>query len=60
MVWASLSILSDYFCSERSGMATATVTAMVRVKVMVKVTVMEFKKMIHRIPRSQARKKAKG
>ena len=41
-------------------MATATVTAMVRVRVMVKVTVMEFKKMIHRIPRTKARKKAKG
>ena len=32
----------------------------VTVMVVVKVTVMDFKKMIHRIPRTKARKKAKG
>ena len=56
MAWASPSILLDYFCSERS----ATVTVMVGLMVVVKVTVMDFKKTIHRIARSKARKKAKG
>ena len=42
-------------------MATVTVTAITAmVRPRVKVTVMDFKKTIHRIPRSKARKKAKG
>ena len=37
-----------------------TVTVVVVVVVVVKVTVMDFKKTIHRIPRSKTGKKAKG
>ena len=59
VVWASPTILSDCFYSERTDMVTVIMAmVMLGMGAMVKVTVMDFKKMIHRISRS--RKKAKG
>ena len=59
MGWVSLSILLDCFCSERWDTVTVTLI-MAMAGPRLKVTVRDLKKMIHRIPRSKARKKAKG